>query len=146
MRTLLLIICLILPGALLLAAGCTEEAIAIESTATTPAPTTTPAESVTPSASRFVSAGVLSLQEHIMTPPYWEAMIRVDNNGPVDVYHVVTRIQLIDAEDGTVRDWKVKDFDQITAGDHKIVTVKLYGEKDRQYRAEVQIISSQDDR
>jgi ABC-type transport system substrate-binding protein len=145
MRMTILLITLLLSGVLLLSAGCTEEAIAI--VPDTPAsPTATPAASATPSVSKFLSASLVDLQKHIMTPPYWVAMVRVDNNGPVDAYHVITLVQLIDEEDGTVKDWKAKDFECITAGDHKTYTFKLYGDEGRQYRAEVQITSTQDDR
>jgi hypothetical protein len=147
MRTSLLIICLLLPGALLFAAGCTEEAIAIEPPATTPSPTPTPTAVMTPSVSEFLSVSLVSEpQKYIGNPPYWEVRVRVDNNGPVDAYGVVTGVRLIDVEDGTPGPWKTKTYECIIAGDYKVDIFKIYPGDDREYRAEVQITSSQDDR
>ncbi len=146
MRTALLLILLLLSGFLLLAAGCTEEAIAIETTDTATPPATTPAGVAKPSVSKYLSASVVDLQKHYSSPPYWDLTIRVDNRGPVDAYEVVTLVQLIDAEDGTPGPSKTQTFECITAGDHKTYTFKLYTDEDRQYRAEVKIISTQEDR
>jgi hypothetical protein len=146
MRTALLLISLLLSGFLLMAAGCTEEAIAIEATDTaTPQATTTPG-SATPSVSKYLSASVVDLQKHYTSPPYWELTIRVDNRGPIDAYEVVTLVQLIDAEDGTPGPSKTQTFERITEGDHKTYTFKLYVEDDRAYTAEVEILSTQEER
>ena len=127
-------------------AGCTEEAVLIDPTKTPAPPATTPAATATPPVSESLSASVLSMQQHITTPPYWMVTVRVDNRGPVDAYQVVTRVRLIDAEDGTQGTWTTERFERISAGDHKTYTVKLYGEQGRQYRADVEILSSQYER
>ncbi|MDG6256021.1 MAG: hypothetical protein QCH35_00310 [Methanomicrobiaceae archaeon] len=146
MRTALLLISLLLAGALLLTAGCTEEAVLIDPAASPAPPAPTPAATATPPVSASLSASVLSMQQHITTPPYWMVTVRVDNRGAIDAYHVITRVRLIDEEDGTQGTWTTESFERISAGDHKTYTVKLYGEKGRQYRAEVEILSSQYDR
>jgi hypothetical protein len=146
MRTAIFLICLLLAGALILTAGCTEEAIAADTPATS-VPTATATEAVsTLSVSKYLTAHVVSMQQYHATPPYWVVTVRVDNIGPVDVFQVVTAIRLIDEETGAEGPWKTVTFECITAGDYKQHTFKFYTDKGHQYRAEVQVTSSQEDR
>jgi hypothetical protein len=111
----------ILTLALLLAAGCAQQAPA----------------SVVPS--NGLSASVSKVEDH-WNPGlgcYWRAYGTVFNSGDATARGVVASVQLVDTATGSIRDAKTLSMGDLVRGDFRSFEVSLDGECDHTYRVEV---------
>jgi hypothetical protein len=112
---------MILLAALILAAGCAQQAPA----------------TVVPSGG--LSASVSKVEDHwnLGLGCYWRAYGTVFNTGSTDAVNVVVYVQLIDTSTGNIRDAKTLAMGTLTRGDSRSFEVALDGECSRTYRVEV---------
>jgi hypothetical protein len=110
-----------LAAALILIAGCTQEAPA----------------SVIPSGG--LSASVSKVEDHwnFGLGCYWKPSGTVFNSGDTVARNVLVYIQLIDTSNGNIRDTKTLSVGDLARGDSRSFEVSLDGECDRTYRVEV---------
>jgi len=112
---------ILLAIALILTAGCTEQA---------------PASVIS---SGNVSASVSKVEDHwnLGLGCYWRAYGTVYNTGDVTARDVTAYIQLIDTSSGNIRDSKTISVGDLARGDSRSFEVSLDGECGHAYRVEV---------
>jgi hypothetical protein len=116
---------LLILAALILAAGCAQQAPA----------------SIVPSGG--LSASVSKVEDH-WNPGlgcYWRAYGTVFNPGATDAAGVVVYVQLIDTSSGNIRDAKTIAVGSLVKGDSRSFEVALDGECDHTYRVEVRPVA-----